>query len=1156
MRRHTNRLTYSPSDLTKWMASPFSSWLTRFSKEHPSIAPKVDGADAQLELLAEQGDIHEAKHLEKLKDSGLSVVEVSRKHGFTAAHRHTIEAMKGGADVIFQGALGDEQFEGYTDFLVRVEGKSSLGAWHYEVHDTKLALRTKPYFLIQLAFYTEALSNIQERVASEVVVVTGQGDESRHDSAPVIACYKAVREMFLEQMENDFSSIDDAPEPTPGMEHRPYNDTANNYWLTTDHLCQVANISRRQIEHLRDAGITTMASLSNSPEQPIAGISEEIIGRLIQQAQLQIKSQGLERPLHKVLPHDPNGGYVGLAMLPPRSKFDVYFDIEGYPLAIGGLEYLFGATTLNDKTGEREFRAFWAHDDPQEKLAFEQFIDWIFERLAVAPNMHIYHYAPYEITAMRRLCLKYSTREDEVDHLLRNQVFVDLYKAVREGILLGEPKYSIKNLEHAYWRRRDGEINDGGASIVQYYAWLISDEPQDVEKSQKLKSIEIYNKDDCDSTLDLCEWLRTLASGAGIAHSPPFETEDVTSDREPRSHELLRAELLRSVQSSIDSGVSPAELAPDIFLAELLMYHAREDKVKWWNYFDKLSMTAMDAVSDINSLGCLVKSGTPSIEYYKNGNPKSAIQRYSIVEEQRTTLNTGANIMFLEHPEVTAKIDSINLTARYVDLKFSRRHVAEVADLPRTISLMAAPDHFRSQSIVDSIVRTIPRYLQDSLDSGGKRGELSAMRDLLSRAGYKLSETSIACDGMTASEQAIAIAPYLESTTICIQGPPGTGKTYTAARMILASIRTGKTVGVTSNSHKAIENLIVAVYEANEENADRIQLNSAHVSSDTDARLSGLTGANLIQSNNAKPSLESGVNLISGTAWLFSREELTNSIDQLYIDEASQVCVANVFAMASSTDSIVLLGDQRQLATPSAAAHPLGTGEAALPYLIGDEAVVPKHLGLFLGESWRMHPDICEVISKSYYDGRLKAAPITQTRTIRVPGSEATTIRSKAGVQWEPVTHSDNGISSSEESARVVELVVSLLKCDFDSQSEICIRSITEADILVMAPFNAQVQTLKRALNERYPDIRVGTVDKFQGQEAPVIIMSMTSSSLDDSPRGAGFLFDKRRLNVAISRAQCLSIVVGATGLLTPRFGTVEDVMLCGGFLRLIGHSL
>ena len=294
--------------------------------------------------------------------------------------------------------------------------------------------------------------------------------------------------------------------------------------------------------------------------------------------------------------------------------------------------------------------------------------------------------------------------------------------------------------------------------------------------------------------------------------------------------------------------------------------------------------------------------------------------------------------------------------------------------------------------------------------------------------------------------------------------------------------------------------------------------------------------------------LDDGPLCVGGTAWFFCHETLAPSdefepLDYLFVDEAGQVSIANLVGMSRATKNIILMGDQMQLGQPIQGSHPDDSGRSILEYLLADEATIPPDLGVFLPKSFRMHPAVCELISEQVYDDRLKSAIVTERHVVNVPDD---ILPSGSGVHFLPVDHEGNTQGSEEEVAVIKDLVGKLLGREYwPEQHGGKNRKIGLNDILIVAPYNYQVNLLKAALGK---DARIGSVDKFQGQEAPIVIVSMCASDASESPRGIDFLFSKNRLNVAISRAQALAIVVGSPTLAQTTTANIEQMALVNFF--------
>jgi uncharacterized protein len=379
----------------------------------------------------------------------------------------------------------------------------------------------------------------------------------------------------------------------------------------------------------------------------------------------------------------------------------------------------------------------------------------------------------------------------------------------------------------------------------------------------------------------------------------------------------------------------------------------------------------------------------------------------------------------------------------------------------------------------------------------------------------------------------------LDHSYLPIQGPPGTGKTFTAAHVIVDLIDAGKRVGIMANSHNVITNLLAKVMEvAGERGVDINPMQKAEHD-----RACGHPDVEVVaNADDVEDALAAGeVQLVAGTAWLFARPGMAGTLDHLVIDEAGQMALGNVVAAGRVAANLVLIGDPQQLAQPMKGSHPLGVGVSVLEHVLAGRPTVADDRGLFLDTTWRMHPDVCEFVSDLAYESRLFAHANCSSQ--RIGGDDAL---GGSGVRWFPIEHTGNKLSSDEEVAAVRECLDALIGrewVDFDGISS----PIALKDVVVVAPYNVQVNKLIDAL----PDgARVGTVDKFQGQEAAVVIVSMATSSASDAPRGLEFLLSTNRLNVAVSRARALAVVVASPALLTTECTSLHQIQLVNGLCR------
>jgi predicted RecB family nuclease len=1121
MRKSQGSILYSPTDLIRFMESPFASWMQRLHLEAPEKTVPDDQSD-DAALIAKTGDKHEEKFLQSLQDEGRDIASIPKSDPEKALEL-TRQAIADGREVIYQGALAMDRFFGFTDFIVRAESGG------YEIWDTKLARHTKPYHLIQLCCYAEMLAPLNGGLPENIRVVLGNQKIETYRTADFFHSYLQLKNAFLSQM--DAFSVDvEPPVPDPRADHRQWKSHANAWLLGCDHLVQIAGINTSQIRKLEAESIDTVQKLADSNLPRIPKMSEEIFAKVRAQARIQVAARTLPEgspPPFEILSPPAETPQSGLALLPPPSPGDVYFDIEGYPLENDGLEYLLGVSHLVD--GKPEFKDWWAHNDSEERQAFEDFIDWVTARWRAHPDMHIYHYAPYEITAMKRLMGKYGSREAEVDDLLRNGVFIDLYRVVRQGMLIGASSYSLKIVEKLYLPARDGDVQNAAASIVFYADWIESGEPDTWEQSPILRKIRDYNEVDCVSTWKLADWLRGQQAEHGI---PYVSGTDPSAKEEPLKEEVseramermdLAARILKRLTPDGDDKVLGE------MMAHFIEFHRRDNKPMWWALFERAAMTEDELYDDIGCLAGLKLIGAPVPE------KRSLVATYRFDPQQETRINGKANVIMALCLSAKPTVASFDANSGTIELKMGTSAVEAKlgGSFPSELALL--PDEFVSPGVIEEALLDLAK----SWEAGG--GIPSCLRRLLLRQRPEL----YGLPSDTPLHDLKKTVPAMRGSTLAIQGPPGTGKTYTGSRLIKQLIESGKRVGITSNSHKAIVNLIEGIHKAGGDLSGSVYSSS---STSKDPILRSIPGIQLVDSKSALASYKGGI--IAGTAWLFSRPEFACELDYLFVDEAGQVSLANVAAMSQSTSNLILLGDQNQLPMPTQGTHPGESGLSSLVYLLRDHAVVPPDLGVFLETTYRLHPDVCDFISESFYEGQLRSAPAAANHRLLLPAQPGL-VPVESGILFHPVPHTGNTQASHEEVAAILEILKSLLGRTFtDSNGDS--RPLGLEDILFVAPYNMQVRHLEKAL----PDgAKVGSVDRFQGQEAPVVIFSLCSSAGEFSNRGLSFILDRNRLNVALSRAQALAIVVGDPGIASTSAGSVKELTLLNTFCRLVSAT-
>jgi uncharacterized protein len=1101
-----------------FLACERRSALDRMVVEGLLERPERD--DPELEILRRRGDEHERRELARLKAEGREVVEIaspgSSVDELLAAEAETVAAMRAGADVIFQATFFDGRWRGHADFLLRVEVPSDLGAWSYEVADTKLARRAKPAAVLQLCSYAEHVGRVQGRLPAEVEVVTGDGERHRHRTADAMAYFRAAKAR-LEAFVDAVAAEPPYPHPVDHCAVCPWAEGCAARRRADDHLSLVAGVRRDMVAKLGAVGITTLTGLAGSEVgERIPGMGQATADRVRHQARLQLAQRVDGRVRYELL--DPEPGR-GLAVLPPPSPGDLFFDMEGDPFAgEAGLEYLFGVVEADGT-----YHAFWGHDEVAERRAFQGLVDLLIARLDADPAMHVYHYAPYEATALKKLAGRHATREAEVDRLLRGDVLVDLYRVVRQGVRVSQEGYGLKKLEPLYLDARVGGIQDGGSSIVVYEDWIESQDPA------LLESIRAYNEIDCLSTLGLRDWLEARRAELPEALRPDEvdgEASEAVTEADARSQALATA-LLTGVPDHPEE--RDDEQQGRWLLAQLLGWHRREMRPEWWAWFDRLERSDEELTNDRESLGEL----TFVDEVEDLG--RSAIYRYGFDPAQEHKWKVGDKPRDPRTEKGAGEIVAIDLGAGTVDLKRGK------GSWEHPTSLVPPPpiDTKVPREAVERLAAAVVEHPQH--DPPQHRAALDLLRRRPPRTFGVDPGMSLAHLGETGSDAVRRLVPDLLGACLAVQGPPGAGKTWTGAALIVDAVRRGKRVGITAQSHSAIGNLLAEVAKRAADEGQPVRM-LQKAGEDKRCDLPGVTCTDSNADVDAALDLHH-VDVVAGTAWLFARPELDGKLDVLVVDEAGQRSLADVLAVSGSAVDLVLLGDPQQLAQVSKGTHPPGAEASALQHVLDGHATVPPDRGVFLDRSYRMHPDVCAFVSAIAYDDRLKPVPGRERQAV-ADGP----LVGGAGLRWVPVAHEGNRHRSPEEAAAVAELVRSLLNrpwVDADGQQS----WLQLEDILVIAPYNAQVVELTEALPA---GARVGTVDRFQGQEAPVVLYSLTASSADGVPRGLDFLLSVHRLNVAVSRARALAVLVGSPDLVRVEPRTVGQLRRLNALCRFV----
>ncbi len=1143
MKADGSTLRLSATDLASHLGCRHLTQLDRAVAEGRRKAPQY--FDPGLDALGARGEAHEAAYLAALRSEGRSVVEIPTDATAAEKTQRTLDAIRSGADVVYQALLTSGRWLGYADFLRRVPRASKLGSFSYEVYDTKLSKETKGTAVLQLCLYSDIIQELQGVLPESMYVVSPGSGFVVHQlrAKDYFAYYRWVRSRLEQSVDTPLNDLlPTYPEPTAKCSACRWWQVCGEKWRADDHLSLVANITRVQRRELVSRQVETVKALATLSLplsfKPERGSIESLTGAR-EQARLQLEERETKALRYELLKPEPGRG---LSLLHEPSPGDLFFDFEGDPfVGENGLEYLFGYCWL-DGGGKQQYRGRWALSRSEERQVFEAFVDDVMRRWAEHPGMHIYHYAPYEPAALKRLMGRHGTREEQVDRMLRGGIFVDLYSVVRQSMRAGVESYSIKKLERYFEFTREAALQDVGPAKRALEAALElapPGVPAPVELRWK-ETVETYNRDDCVSAMKLRNWLERLrALLVDKGHS--FERPTV-ADPEPSDAARNHTEATRFIRERLLAGIAdPAEPGSDdergrVLLANLLDFHRREDKVAQWEYYRLRELTDDELLDEREGLAGLTFVKVVS-ETGLKGRKVLPIHRYSF-PLQDTSIKERAELHEAHGGDERIKfgvVEAIDLAARTVDVK----KTSESKDRhPTAVFVHSTPS---TKELAASIARLAEWAAVNGLDV---QGEHRAARDLLLRLPPRLKAGGRGLErgpAETPLDHARRLSLELDGGVLPIQGPPGTGKTYTGARMIVELVRAKKKVGVTAISHEVIKNLLNGVIAAAREEGVPLTCGKRARESDADPN-----SAIEDYGNNAKAleALEDGdIQVLGGTAWVWSPAEMASAVDVLFIDEAGQLALATALAVAQAARSLVLLGDPQQLQQPKKGSHPEGAEVSALEHLLGEAHTVPEDRGLFLAATHRLHPAITEFTSEVFYEDRLRSKPGLDS--LRVDAGPL----GGAGLWLQCLQHEGNQNESKEEVAAVATLVEQLLAPGGNATwvDDAGRRHALEPrHILIVAPYNAQVS----AIEARLPNLRVGTVDRFQGQEAPIVVVSMTSSSAEDAPRGMEFLYSLNRLNVATSRAKCACVLIASPRLFEPECRTPRQIQLANALCR------
>jgi uncharacterized protein len=1104
----------TPSKISAWLdCDHFLTLRHRVDAGTLSIDPYGFGAFARL--LVDKGLQHEADCLTEYRNHGIDVYEVpGRRKGepFPEWVDRVGNPLNSGHDVIYQMPLLNRGVRGIADFLVRVEHPGP-GDCTYEPVDAKLARSEgKPGHVLQLCFYADALEAITGLPPKRLHLWLGSGETESLLADQFKPYWRRLRVQLAALLEAGSEERHTEPEPCDYCDFCEFNETCTSEWRGSDSLIYVANIRGIDRSRLEDAGVDTLAQLAVRRE-PVETMQPERLARLVEQAALQARARtdGEQPPPFEITEpsEEPTWGR-GFHLLPAPDQGDVFLDFEGDPFwrANVGLFFLFGLIARND-LGEWQFRALWAHNRDEEAAATRELIEFLSDRRKEFPGMHVYHYNHTERSALERLAADHGVGEAALATLMETGLFVDLYTVVRNAVQVGTESYGLKYLEHLTGYERGHDIEQGSAAVVEYEQHMADHDPAHLDR------IASYNEDDVRSTLVLRDWLVSLR---------PTDLPWRAAYIEPEAG-IPELDAQVAALHAFDPDT------PEHLLGELLGYWLRERRA---NAAPKLAKTALDTptlledpdvLAGLTYLGQVERRG-------KKGQLLDGEGAHFAWPQQSIgpAFESPGQIRFLystpDGPTGYATVHLIDTEQREVVLTWSERS-QELGVIP---SVVVIDDWFFPDPKPAALSDLAARVLDPATAGVPNDASMALLcRDLPEFRDGKGPAGGDFTDEVKAITQ---WAGHLNRSYVAIQGPPGTGKTFRGAHIVHRLICADQRVGITAMSHHAIDNLLTAIIKVFEEAGDLDNLRC--IRKVTKVPGSGQPGVEYTTSN--PKCADSRYNLVAGTTWLFSNQNMKNApVNVLIIDEAGQLALADALAASRSAENLILLGDPLQLPQVSQASHPGGGGRSVLEHVLRDEATMPPERGVFLSETRRMHPDVCRFISEQIYESRLVSYPDCANQSTEFG----------TGLRWLSAVHAQCS-TESEEEVKIVTDEISRLMGSIWTDMNGVEAPLTTDDFMVVAPYNDQVHMLRDYLesDRRTQGVRVGTVDKFQGKEAPVVFFSMTTSSTEDMPRNPEFLFSRNRLNVAISRARCLAYLVCTEQLLNSRARSVEEMRL------------
>lgn len=1095
-------IQYSPQDLLRFQESTFVSWMDRASEVNPKNYRKLIKKDSEItEKLFEEGRIKEKILLKpfRVHPEGIDI-QGSKKFDmkyFDVNLRRTREAMMQGKKYIIQAYLKKNNFFGVADLLERVDGiPSLLGNYIYIVKDAKMAQSPRASFITQICAYCDMIEDVQKIRPPHAAILLGNNQEVTFNVNDYFEYYLQLKQNFI-QFHNGFN-ITRPPQPSLKDNLAEWELAAIELLNQKDDISLLPDIEKPDVKILKQKGIITRQQLKDATTKP-EELAQETWDRLKTQLALAHEKNVPWRLIPQI-----DGDYKGLNYLPVPSLEHVYCELKT-ALKIDGDEYL----TLYNFHYYNKMSQCWVSESIEctnplwEKGYLARFLKSIHEKLGTQGSLIFFGDKSSE--SLLTKSAEHSSYSSFVEGLFFQGRLIDLQTLIKKSLVLNVDYYYLEDILNLF------KISDASEDFLSALFIL----KNHTSKKNKEWATEMLKKDS-ESRLKNLKNLHEELFKIVESHNIGLIKYKIRNDLFNEDNLELGFNL--TTDKDVDAAT---EDKVELLIKQLLYFNKNEAKPKLIETEKLLNQELFQWKKHPRCISTLKK--VKIIDEAK----RSILYEFALDEE--TKLKANDSIIFHKTNNLTAK-------------------VLEIID-PNQIVLQLTQKSFDELSTREDFLGIIEvnRMPSDRIDLFNKKyrdlfdkdkpylGLPKALFEFLSKSFPDIKGINPGSDFYSTEDNLIekisSIAGNLNQSFLVIQGPPGAGKTFTSAHVIDNLIKQGKRIAISSNSHKAINNLIIKVKEIFPERS------IFKIQKDLDEEL--ISKQIKIGSNDEIEEIRD-CEIVAGT--IFGLMKNVGNFDYIFIDEAGQVGLSSLLGFAQIADNLVLIGDQMQLEQPIQATHPGESGESCLEYYLGNSNTIPKNKGFFLPETRRMCPELCNPISKLFYNSELQAHPQTYEQRIVIL-EDSSLLKKINGVELIEVLHYDNTQSSTEEVTKICELVNYLLSQRIHQNGRE--RNITINDIIIVSPYNMQVNKIKKEL----PNAKVGSVDLFQGQEAAIVIYSLGASS--PGSRGIDFLLDEHRMNVALSRGQTLALIIASPTLFSSSVSKMNDLKLLNNLLKL-----